>query len=160
VPRPPRLLVAGVAVVAITGPVAGCGGGSDDSNDAKRPAPGAEVKPPRLPSLDRRAFGRIQSASGALRAAAIPVAYGASEVVDGAAIGRAKRRVRDTQPRNPQLRELRASTLDALDAFSSATQGAAAKAVANEAIAEADRIDAGLRRYAASHPAANEIGPR
>jgi len=106
------------------------------------------------------AFGRIQSASGALRAAAVPVAYGASPQSDASGLNRALRRLPGAEPQNVQLQRLKARTLAAINAILAADRGAAAKAAATEAIAEADGIDAGLRRYAASHPAANEIQPR
>jgi hypothetical protein len=125
-----------------------------------RPAHGADVKPPRLPREDRLAFGRIQSASGALRAAAVPVAYGASQRVEAGELSRALRRLSGADPANARLQELKARTLAAINAVLGAGQGAPAKATANQAIEVADRIDDGLRRYAASHPAANEIQPR
>jgi hypothetical protein len=125
-----------------------------------RPAHGADVKPPRLSRADRLAFGRIQSASGALRAAAVPVAYGAAPQIDPAGLNRAMRRLSGADPANAQLQRLKARTLAAINALLGAGQGAAAKATGNQAIGVADRIDDGLRRYAASHPAANEIQPR
>jgi hypothetical protein len=156
-----RLIVAGVAVVALAGFAAGgCGGGSDDTSAANRPAHGADVKPPRLPRPDRLAFCRIQSASGALRAAAVPVAYGAAPQVDGGLLSRVLRRLSGAAPENAQLQALKARMLATINALLAAGEGTVAKATANEAIAEADRIDDGLRRYAASHPAANEIQPR
>jgi hypothetical protein len=162
-PRPfllARLVVVGVAAFVVAGFAAGCGGGSDDPSGANRPAHGADVKPPRLPRPDRLAFGRIQSASGALRAAAVPVAYGASPQADASGLSRALRRLSRAEPQNAQLQRLKARTLAAINAVLGASRGAPAKAAAIEAIAETDRIDAGLRRYAASHPAANEIQPR
>ena len=156
---PARLVVAGVAAVALAGFAPACGGGSEDTS-ANRPAHGPDVRPPRLARPDRLAFGRIQSASGALRAAAVPAAYGASPRVDAAPLSRASRRLSGADPQNERLQRLKARTLVAINAALVPGQGAAAKATATEAIAEADRIDAGLRRYAASHPAANEIQPR
>jgi hypothetical protein len=157
---PVRLLVAGVAAVALAAFAAACGGGSDETTSATRPPPSADVRPPRLPRADRLAFGRIRSASGALRAAAVPVAYGASPRVDASQLRRVLRRLSGADPQNAQLQKLKARTLDALNTLMATGQGAPAKAVANEAIAVADRIDDGLRGYAASHPAANEIQPR
>jgi hypothetical protein len=154
-----RILAAAAAGVVIAFPFPGCGGSSDDSS-TRRAAPGAETKPPRLPSADRRAYAQIQRASGALRAAAVPITYGASAAVDLGPVRRATRRVSATHPRNAQLQRLRASMLRALGAINSASPGAASKTAATEAIAEADHTDAALRRYAASHPAANEIAPR
>lgn len=76
-PPPPCLLAAGVAALLIAGPLSGCGG-SDGSGDGSKAPAGAEVAPPRLGSTDRRAYAQILRSSGALRAAAVPVAYGAA----------------------------------------------------------------------------------
>jgi hypothetical protein len=159
VPRPSCLLAAGVAALLIAGPLAGCGG-SDDSGDAKQAPRSAEVPPPRLGNTDRKAYARILRSSGALRAAAVPVAYGAAPRIATDQLNPAIGKLAATHPRNPSLRRLRLSILSALRAaVSGGAQGESAKAIATQAIAEADRTDAGLRRYAASHPAANEIAP-
>jgi hypothetical protein len=136
--------------------------GSDDKGDeAKQPAPGAETPPPRLPARDSRGYAQLQAAAGALRAAATPVAYGvAPTIVATGSLRAAARRLRRVSPTHPQLRRLRRATLEALDtAAAEGGQEASAKQAAKSAIAEADRIDAGLRSYSASHPAANEIAP-
>ena len=157
--RLPRILALCLVALLVLVPVS-CGG-SDDDNDARRTAPGAEVPPPRLPKRDSRGYAEIQSASGALRAAATPVAYGvAPTIVATGSLRAAARQLRRVSPSHPQLRRLRRDALDALDtAAAEGGERSSAKAVAKSAIAEADRIDAGLRRYSASHPAANEIAP-
>ena len=58
----------------------------------------------------------------------------------------------------PALARAAATTADARSGRPPPGRRRARQAIA-AAIAEADRIDAGLRRYAASHPAANEIAP-
>jgi hypothetical protein len=65
------------------------------------------------------------------------------------------------RPRDSLLKRLRARTLRSLRAAASkrARQKDTAGRIAKSAIAEADRIDAGLRSYAASHPAANDLQP-
>jgi hypothetical protein len=168
VPRLTRLLVAGVAALAIAGSAAGCGDSGDkngnagntaggNSVDGKRPPPGAEARPPRLVRADKRAYIRIQKASGDLRAAASPVSYGATSRIATDQLNADFRKLLALSPQSPLLRRLR---VEAMTAVRSATsRGASGKAVAAAATAEADRIDAGLRRYAASNPAANEIAP-
>jgi hypothetical protein len=135
--------------------------GDDNADEAKTAAPGAEVAPPRLVRADRKAFAEIQRSSGALRAAAIPVAYGSAPgIVAPGRLLAAARDVAAIVPRDSLLRRLRRRTIRALrTAASDGGTPEIAKDAANAAIAEADRIDAGLRRYAAAHPAANEIAP-
>ena len=148
-----------VALVAVA--VAGCGGGSNGGSttatDTRKPPKSAEVPPPALRSKDKAAFTAIQRASGILRSAAVPAAYGSTARIPADRLRAAAREVGATDPRNPLLKRLRADALKALDA--AASSGAAPKATATTAIAEADRIDGGLRRYAALHPAANDIAP-
>jgi hypothetical protein len=140
----------------------GCGGGSKEGattsqTNGPKPPKSAEVPPPRLASRDKDAFRTIQTASGALRAAVVPAAYGSTNRIAAARLRASARKVRSIHPRNPLLRELRARMARAL--ASAASADGEPKARATAAIAEADRIDAGLRRYAASHPAANEVAP-
>ena len=151
-----RLLAAAAVGLVIAAAPLGCG---SDDDGAPEPAPGADVRPPRLPAADKTAYTRIQRASGDLRAAAIPVPYGASEAVVADRLRADARRLERTQPENSLLRRLRRRTLDAVRDLTAADEGEPARAAATAAIGEADRIDAGLRRYAASNPAANEIAP-
>jgi hypothetical protein len=172
VPRLTRLLVAGVAALAIAGPPAGCGGSSDKHGNAggnnggtastnaaggKRPPRSAEVRPPRLVRADKRAYTTIQKASGDLRAAATPVTYGATGRIATHQLNTDFRKLLALSPQSALLRRRRVQTMPALR--SATSRGASGKAVAAAATAEADRIDSGLRRYAASNPAANEIAP-
>jgi hypothetical protein len=149
-----RFLVAGAAAFSIAVAPLACG-----SEDEDKTVPGAEVRPPRLPPVDKRAYRRIQQSSGDLRAAAIAVSYGSSEVVVADQLRADIRKLENLDPHDPLLKRLHRRALRALRSAGSAGQGAAAQAAAAAAIAEADRIDAGLRRYAASHPAANELTP-
>jgi len=158
VPHLSRLAILVLAGLAIAVP-AGCGG-SDKNKDAgtTKTAPGAETPPPPLPSADRGAYAEIQRSSGALRAAAVPVAYGsATRFVVADRLNAAAGQLSRARPRSPLLARLRRTTLAALrrTASAGALDDAKAKGIAKKAITEADRIDAGLRRYAASHPAAN-----
>jgi hypothetical protein len=165
VPTLLRLIVAGIASLALLAPVAGCGDGSNEgSNEGStsetsgpKPPRSAEVPPPRLASRDREAFAAIQTASGVLRAAVVAAAYGSANRIPAHPLRGAARKLRSVHPRNPLLKQLRARTANAL--IAAASPSADSKAVAAAAIAEADRIDAGLREYAASHPAANEVAP-
>jgi hypothetical protein len=161
VSRSNRPLVASVIGLAVLVAVTGCGGGSKGAStteaSARKPPKHAEVPPPRLRSNDKAAFAAIQRASGVLRAAAVPAAYGSTTRIPANRLRVVAREVGATHPRNPLLRRLRATTQSALD--TAASSSAPPKAIATAAIAEADRIDGGLRRYAASHPAANELAP-
>jgi len=153
-----RLLATGVAGLAIAAPLAGCGGSGDEGGTTKQAAPGAEVAPPPLAARDRRAYDEIERSSGVLRAAAVPVAYGsAPRIVVAGDLNTAARKLARAKPRDPLLRRLRRAAIAALRTAASegTVEGATAKQVAKSAIGEADRMDAGLRRYAASHPAAN-----
>jgi hypothetical protein len=160
VPRLTRLLAAGVAAFAVAaGSITGCGGGSDGSTgrtDKRKPPKSAEVAPPRLPASDRRTYAAIQKTSGDLRAAATPVAYGSGGTIAADQLEADVRRLERLKPRSSSLRDAREQALSAVR--STITRGSS-KASANAAIAEADRIDDSLRRYAASNPAANEIAP-
>ncbi len=150
--------VAGLSMLTATG---GCGGSDHKTTtDGKRAAPGAEVPPPRLPPSDRKAFKEIQRSAGALRAAVVPVAYGSAPIVAVRPLDTSARRLKTVDPRDGLLRRLRTRTLKALrTAAAEGSQADKARQTATEAIAEADRVDAGLRQYAASHPAANEVAP-
>jgi hypothetical protein len=151
------MLVAGIAGVLVVGAPVACGSGGDDGGS--QAAPGADTPAPRLETADKTAFTRIQRASGDLRAAAIPVSYGTSGIVAADRLRADIRRLDATEPQDPLLKRLRRRGLGALRALSAGGDGESARAAADAAIAEADRIDAGLRRYAASNPAANEIAP-
>jgi hypothetical protein len=84
------------------------------------------------------------------------VAYGSAGTIAAGQLNADVRRLERLKPRSSLLRDLREQTLSAVR--STITRGGS-KAIANAAIGEADRIDQGLRRYAASNPAANEIAP-
>ena len=158
-PRLARLAALGLAGLALAAP-AGCGGSDEDkSARTTETAPGAETPPPPLPTADRAAYVEIERSSGVLRAAAVPVAYGsASRIVVTDRLNAAATRLSRTHPRNALLTRLRRTTLAGLKAAASsdALDDSKAKRIAKRSIAEADRVDAGLRRYAADHPAANE----
>jgi hypothetical protein len=162
VPRLNRLLAAGVAVLALAALGAGgCGGSSKPkattgATDHRKPPRSAEIPPPRLHASDRKAYAAIQKASGDLRAAVTPLAYGAASRIETTDLTADARKLERLAPRSPRLQGLREQSLSALQ---SVIGRAPTKAIATAAIGEADRIDDGLRRYAASNPAANEIAP-
>ena len=149
-----RILVAGVIALLIAVVPLACG--SDDKGNET--VPGAEVRPPRLAPADKRAFRQIQKSSGDLRAAAIAASYGSSETIVADQLRVDIRKLEDLHPRDSLLKRLHRRALRALRSASEG-QGADVQAAAAAAIAEADLIDDGLRRYAASHPAANELAP-
>jgi hypothetical protein len=161
-----RHLAAGAAVLTLAAwGVAGCGGGSSSTSssktatsaaDQKKPPRSAEIPPPRLHPPDRKTYAAIERISGDLRAAATPLAYGTAATIDKTALASDARTLDRLAPKSAQLRGLRQQTLSALQ---SVIGRAPTKAIATAAIGEADRIDDGLRRYAASNPAANEIAP-
>jgi hypothetical protein len=156
-------MLAMLAVSALLIGAAGCGGSDDKTSQQEtKTNPAAEIPPPALRPADSAAFSELRRGSGVLRAAAIPVAYGAATRIVVAPRLRAEAvEVRQTRPRSPRLRSLRARTLAALRLASSpgAVQDGTAKQIARDSIKQADRIDAGLRRYAASNPAANDLQP-
>jgi hypothetical protein len=157
----PRGLRSGIVAGALWAALAGCGGSSDKPAQPRPPA-SAEQPPPRLSTGNRATFVALARNSGVLRAAAVPVAYGsATRIVVQRRLRAAARQVGRTHPRNAALRALRARLLAALHRAASAEtlQDSAAKRIARDSIAATDRVDAGLRRYAASNPAANELLP-
>jgi hypothetical protein len=158
----PRRLVRAIVVGAVLILAAGCGSSGDKQSNERKPPASAETPPPALPSGDRAAFAELTRSSGVLRAAAVPVAYGsATRIVVVPRLDAAAGAVRKTKPGNRALRALRTRTLAALRLASSpgALQQATSKRIARRALAEADRIDAGLRSYAGSNPAANDLLP-
>jgi hypothetical protein len=158
----PRRLVGAIAVGGLLILAAGCGSSSDKKSTAPKAPASAEQPPPALPSGDRVAFAELARSSGVLRAAAVPVAYGsASRIVVVPRLDAAASAVRKTRPRSAALRRLRARTLAALRLATSpgALRQPTSKRIASRAIAAADRIDAGLRGYAGSNPAANDLLP-
>ena len=150
-----RILAAGVVALLIAVAPLACG--SDDVGD--KTVPGAEVRPPRLAPADRRAYRQIQKSSGDLRAAAIAASNGSSETIVPDQLRPDIRKLENLHPGDSLLSRLHRRALRALGSAASEGQGADVQAAAAAAIAEADLIDAGLRRYAALHPAANELAP-
>jgi hypothetical protein len=158
-----RFLIAAIAGCSILVSGTGCGGSKHDSEpvqrDSRKPPRSAEIPPPRLRAPDKKAYAVIQKTSGDLRAAAIPATYGSTAGIATDQLSSDVRKLDAQKPRNSLLKRLLAETRSAVTAAIAQRSGAPARASAKAAIAEADRIDAGLRRYAASHPAANEITP-
>ena len=159
----PREVIGAIAVgLLLLAP--GCGGSDEKSSQPSQPKanPNAETPPPALRTGDRKTFAVLTRSSGVLRAAAVPVAYGsATRIVVGPRLDAAAAELQRTHPRSAALRRLRLQTLAGLRLASSpaALRGSSSKRIAQESIAKADRIDDGLRGYAASNPAANDLQP-
>ena len=163
-----RSLAASLSALALAaGGASGCGGDSSSSSSSasktatgstnqRKPPRSAETPPPPLHVSDRKTYAAVERISGDLRAAATPLAYGTASTIDKTALVSDARTLDRLSPRSAQLRGLRQQTISALQ---SVIGRAPTKAIATAAIGEADRIDDGLRRYAASNPAANEIAP-
>jgi hypothetical protein len=161
VPRP-RAVIGAIAVGLLL-VASGCGGSDDKASSAQTETnPNAEVPPPALHHADRKAYAELTQASGALRSAAVPVAYGsATRIVVAERLDAEAADVLKEHPDSAALRSLRKRTLAALRLAGSpaAQRVTTAKQIARDSIAKADRIDDGLRRYAATNPAANDLTP-
>lgn len=113
-----------------------------------------------LPAADRSAYVEIASDSGVLRVATVRAALGLGDRIDRRSIGQARARLLELQPADGQLRRLRASLVAACAAATRPVRGrAAVRAVARGALAASDTVNAGLRRYAARHPAVAGLIP-
>jgi hypothetical protein len=149
---------------------AGCGGGSSTGN-AEKPASGDEQDKQgeqegakalaQVPKADQTAFIQLATVIGALRARAAPVAVGTSGRLGSAApLIAGRRQIADLRPQEPDLTRLRDRLLPLLTRFSRApTSGPESRRAARAAIAEADRIEAGLRHYSQVRPAVGGLIP-
>jgi hypothetical protein len=129
----------------------GCGGGKDS---------GQKGAPP-IPSADRAAFYGIATTSGSLRASAAPAALGQASGLRGRAeLVAARRRLAALHPPDRRLAALRVKLVAALGAAVRPVHGTgAARLAAREALRATDAINAGLRSYAARHPATAALIP-
>jgi hypothetical protein len=161
-----------VALAVITAgfaPVAGCGGGSSADNGEQHDGgeqgdqgeEGQAKALTQVPKEDQTAFIQLGTVIGALRARAAPVAVGTSARLGSAAplmAGRAQ--IAALEPQDPDLTRVRDQLLPVLTRFSRAPRsGPASRRAARAAIAEADRIEAGLRHYAQVRPAVGGLIP-
>jgi hypothetical protein len=165
VKSPHRLLVL-VALASFALALVSCGGSSDKESGGESHGEGGERTGEeaeqgqsealnKIPEGDRTAFFQLATAIGTLRARAAPVAVGTSPQLENAAPLRAARaQVAKLRPADPQLVQLRAQLLPLLARFTKAPEsGAGATRAAKAAIADADRIEAGLRAYTQRTPA-------
>jgi hypothetical protein len=115
----------------------------------------------RIPVADREAFLELANASGALRAAAAPVALGhAARAPALGALAHARSRVSALRPRDPSLARLQTTLLAALpSAHAFQRPGKPKRQLAQRAIADTDHINTGLRAYAREHPAIGGLVP-
>jgi hypothetical protein len=158
--------VAAVAIALGGVPLAGCGGksGKDSSGEG---AGGEEADQrqaealAKVPQSDQTAFIQLATVIGALRARAAPVAVGTSRQLGSAApLRKGRSQVIALRPSDPTLVKARKELLPALTRFSRApSTGAASRRAARAAIADADRIEAGLRSYAQTRPAIGGLIP-
>jgi hypothetical protein len=155
-----------VVVAAAGPPITGCGGGSHEDNGegSKQGEEGEQRQAEaldKIPVADQTAFTQLATAIGTLRARAAPVAVGTSQRLASAApLLTARGQVNSLRPSDPRLSRLRGQLIPVLTRFSRApTSGAAARRAARAAIADADRIEAGLRRYAQGSPAIGGLIP-
>jgi len=161
-----RPAVAGwvLAAAAAGALIAGCGstshteagnggGGGDEQGQANALS--------KIPAADQAAFVQIATVIGTLRVRAAPVAIGkADRLASAAPLRDGRSRVAALRPRDPRLMRLRDQLIPALTRFIRApTSGAAARRAARGAIADADRIEARLRRYARVQPAVGALIP-
>jgi hypothetical protein len=151
---------------------AGCGGGSHDQGGEHRETDSGEPSGEegdqaqsaaleRIPQSDRDAFLQLATAIGTLRARAAPVAVGSADRLGPAApIVAARAQVLALRPTDAALVQVRKQLIPVLRRFAGAPlSGTAARRAARSAIAAADRIEAGLRRYSRTQPAIGGVIP-
>lgn len=114
----------------------------------------------KLPALDRRAYLEIASDSGTLRVSVVRAALGQSAAVDTAAIADARRRLSLARPRDALLVRLKAQLLGACsEAISQTRSKAGTRRAARKALTATDKVNDGLRQYAARHPSVAGLIP-
>jgi hypothetical protein len=142
----------------------GCGDGGTATPNGERQQveQGTSQRPPaEIPKLDRTAFYGIATVSGSLRLSAAPVALGQTDrPANRAELVAARHRVAALRSRDPQLSTLRAKLSAALAIDLRPVHGLAAiRQAARRALHATDVINAGLRSYAARHPATAALIP-
>jgi hypothetical protein len=142
----------------------GCGDGGTATPNGERQQveQGTSQRPPaEIPKLDRTAFYGIATVSGSLRLSAAPVALGQTDrPANRAELVAARHRVAALRPRDPQLSTLRAKLSAALAIDLRPVHGLAAiRQAARRALHATGVINAGLRSYAARHPATAALIP-
>jgi hypothetical protein len=153
------------------GLVAGCGGSDKPSAERHEAEPGEQGGDEgeqsksdalnKIPDSDRTAFIGLATSIGTLRARAAPVAVGTTDRLGPAApIVAARSQVASLDPADPDLVAVRRGLIPVLTRFANAPlTGVGARRAARAAIASADRIEAGLRRYSRTQPAIGGVIP-
>jgi hypothetical protein len=115
---------------------------------------------PQLPAADRRAYVEIATDSGTLRVSVVRAALGRSAAVDTAAIAAARRRLALARPRDALLARLKAQLVAACsEVIAHAGPHTGVQPAAKKALTATDKVNAGLRQYAARHPAVAGLIP-
>ena len=163
---PRRALALSLLALAFVGtPLAGCGGGGSqraaEEGTSAAEEHGQAKALGRIPAADQTAFIQIATVIGTLRVRAAPVAIGkADRLASAAPLRDGRSQVAALHPDDPRLARLRDQLIPALTRFIRApTSAAAARRAARGAIADADRIEARLRRYARVQPAIGALIP-
>jgi hypothetical protein len=142
----------------------GCGdGGSATRNGERQHVEGgaSQRRSAEIPNVDRTAFYEIATVSGSLRLSAAPVALGQTDRPPASQeLVTARHRLAALRPRDRQLARLRAKLRAALAVALRPVHGlGAVRQAARKALHATDVINAGLRSYAARHPATAALVP-
>jgi hypothetical protein len=166
-----RALILLLVSLFAAAPIAGCGGSGGKSGEQHEADTGEQggdrgegegsAALDKIPQGDRDAFIQLATAIGTLRARAAPVAVGQVDQLGPAApIVAARGQVVALHPTDAGLLSVRRRLIPALGRFAEAPlSGLAARRAARVAIASADRIEAGLRRYSRTQPAIGGVIP-
>lgn len=153
-----------VCLSVFTAHLVACGGGGSAtrSGERGRAEQGAsQSRSAEIPKADRTAFYAIATISGSLRLSVAPVALGQTDrPTDRAELVAARHRLAALRPRDRQLSSLGAKLGAALAAAVHPLHGrGAVRLAARRALQATDNVNAGLRSYAARHPATAALIP-
>jgi hypothetical protein len=142
----------------------GCGDGGSATRNGERQhveQGASQRRSAEIPHADRTAFYEIATVSGSLRLSAAPVALGQANRQHGTEeLVTARHRLAALRPRDPQLARLTAKLRAALAVAIRPVHGlGAVRQAARRALHATDVINAGLRSYAARHPATAALIP-
>jgi hypothetical protein len=155
---------AGATALAVAA-LAGCGSSdhkpaapTSSDRGGRAPDRGAEEQDrggvSSLPLEDRRAFLQIGAAASTLRTGgSLVLVKGFVPAGSRVTLRRLRSNVQLLKPRDPRLRRLRAETVAAL------SRGIRAPRAARAMLADAGRLQQGLKQYSGSHPAIGTIAP-
>jgi hypothetical protein len=154
-----------VVLLALAVGWGGCGGGKEtDKHEGRGGEEGENGQAKALakvPVADQVAFTQLAKTIGLVRVRAAPVAVGRSpRLASPAAMLAGKARIAALRPRDRALAALRDRLGIAITRFSRApTAGPTGRRGARAALADPDRIQAGLRIYAARQPGVGALVP-